>query len=249
MGKLDIYTYLFVILWLYPCTESLAFLFPGEVTPNDPMVHVGDTLNLICNSTQYSSSQFIFQHTNRTLPSKYVTILSTTEAELSYPNLTFRDNGSYYCKVNSVNSQVTVGFQVVEVGTLPLKPEHVDCVVYNWREEVECTVKPYHEEQLLHTNMQTDTKVTLFNSRGSVGCELVRSNSTCVLPLNQSVWDSKNTVFNVKVIAKNNLGSTPGDIVEMNLLDKVKPDSVKNPIFSEKTSNSMTLSWTPPFSL
>ena len=94
-------------------------LFPLTVTPSDPMVVSGSTLELNCTMSDVlegeNVSALYFIRGRLRVPDRYVKVVDNRTVTLQYPNAQRNDSGHWFCRLPGNDSNKLVGQQDVKV--------------------------------------------------------------------------------------------------------------------------------------
>ncbi|XP_059167130.1 interleukin-31 receptor subunit alpha-like isoform X2 [Physella acuta] len=139
------------VMTLLSLGKGLLFNDDAQVLPNDPFFFVGETMSLTCDFTSDSwtnNSVLYFvkdkggDHTPGCPVDEFAKeITKRSEGkfiQLVRPNVTFDDDGKYYCiKCDNKSNSYVVAWQVLKVDTVPKMIENFSCYYLN-REMLVC---------------------------------------------------------------------------------------------------------------
>ncbi|XP_013420765.1 cytokine receptor isoform X2 [Lingula anatina] len=232
-----------LFLLLQFSVDSFVSGFEGDVTPKDPVVMVGATLNLTCSlGQQHNASDIYFTKGTRRFSNASVTVLSEHVARLSREDMQPEDTGTYHCYVAARDGPgVWINSQYVQVGYPPDSPSNLTCISYN-QENMTCTWNTGRT-----TYLKTTYELLWSRDGNSTVCECPRYSAytECIFPKGEFF---RPDIYYINLNSYNALGRGWLNATVLTNASIVKPNPVRNltafPVIGK--SSALTVQWLAP---
>lgn len=222
----------------------------GTVTPDGDVIEpVGATVKIDCTLSENASDispgdsrQLIWKKNSEIIPDKYVRVVDNYTAQLSMPNVTMDDSGSYKCLFNTSSELKIVCYNLVQIGYSPLNVTDFSCMSPNWQNLV-CTftspnntIRPKYELEYMRAS----------EARGNCTLKRNRTRYTCIIT-NEStpLYTPAAPRYTFVLKASNKLGSSKFRFT-VDHFSRVVPNPPVNLMVTTLNSTVINISWSRP---